>query len=166
MRVTITGSAGDVRAVEALAAGLRNAGHEAVVVGSAEAVGIEAIAAAASGSDAVVGVADAGPWAVSAAELVGAMGVLAGCDPLLPTRQFAPVVGGVRPPEKLYRRVGQAVETLGWLIVGRRVNRERRALGLARTGNPLHQLRILGSWSPVLVPTPDDWDARVTVTGE
>jgi len=74
MRVTIAGSAGDVRAVVALAVGLRDAGHEAVVVESAEAVGIEAIAAAASGSDAVVGLSNAGPWAVSAAELVGAGG--------------------------------------------------------------------------------------------
>jgi len=41
MRVTIAGSAGDVRAVEALAVGLRDVRHEAVVVESAEAVGIE-----------------------------------------------------------------------------------------------------------------------------
>ena len=166
MRVTIVGGAGDVRAVAALAAGLRHAGHEAVVVKSGDSVGIEAIAAASSGADAVVGVADAGPWAVSAAELVGAVGILAGLDPMLPAREFAPVVGGVRPPERLFRPAGQALDSLGWLSVGRRVNRERRALGLAGMANPLHELPILGAWSPVLVPTPDDWDARVTVTGE
>lgn len=166
MRVTIAGSARDVGAVDALAVGLRDAGHEAVVVSSAEASGIEAIAAAASGADAVVGVADAGPWAASAAEIVGAVGVLAGCDPLLPTRQFAPVVG-VRPPQKLYRQVGVLSDAVGWVRVGRRVNHARRALGLGRMGNPVHRLPVLGAWSTVLVPTPDDWDpGRVTVTGE
>jgi len=167
MRVVVAGSSGDVRAVEALAVGLRDAGHEAVVVESAEAVGIEAIAAAARGSDAVVGLSNAGPWAVSAAELVGAVGILAALDPMLPTREFAPVVGGVRPPEKLFRQVGELSDAVGWVRVGHRVNRARRALGLGRMGNPVHHLPSLGAWSPVLVPTPDDWDAgRLTVTGE
>jgi sterol 3beta-glucosyltransferase len=146
MRVVVAGSSGDVRAVEALAVGLRDAGHEAVVVESAEAVGIEAIAAAASGSDAVVGFSSAGPWAVSAAELVGAVGILAVLDPMLPTREFAPIVGGVRPPEKLFRQVGELSDAVGWVRVGHRVNRARRALGLGRMGNPVHHLPIL--WVP------------------
>ena len=169
MRVTIVGSAEDVRAVETLAIALRDAGHEAVLTGEQAPQGdcIESIAAAAGGSDAVVGLSAAGPWAVSAAELVGALGILGGPEPMLPTREFAPVMAGVRPPVKLYRRAGQAVAALGWLTVGGRVNRARRAVGLARMANPLHRLPILGAWSPALVPTPADWDpARVTVTGE
>ena len=169
MRVTIVASAGDVRAVEALSVGLSGAGHGVVVAGeeSSGGISIASIAAAASGSDAVVGLSTARPWAVSAAELVGAVGILGGLEPMLPTREFAPVVGGVRPPVKLYGPLGVASDAVGWVRVGRRVNRARRAVGLARMANPLHQLPILGAWSPVLVPTPADWDAgRVTVTGE
>jgi len=148
MRVTIVASAGDVRAVEALSVGLSGAGHGVVVAGeeSSGGISIASIAAAASGSDAVVGLSTASPWAVSAAELVGAVGILGGLEPMLPTREFAPVVGGVRPPVKLYGPLGVASDAVGWVRVGRRVNRARRAVGLARMANPLHQLPILGAW--------------------
>ena len=168
MRVTIVRSTEDVRAVNALGVGLATAGHDVVVVGETSPGGfsIDAIAAAAGGADVVLGVAGAGPWAASAAELVGSVGVVAALEPSLPTREFAPLVR-VRPPERLNRAVGSVVDTVGWVRAGRDLNRARRELGLGPMGNPFHELPMLGAWSPTLVPTPDDWDAaRITVTGE
>ncbi len=168
MRVTIVGSAGDLRAVNALGVALSAAGHEAVAVGEASPgrFGIESIVAAAGGSDVVVGLGSAGAWAVSAAELVGTVGVVAAVIPPLPSREFAPAVR-VQPPEKLNRPVGSVVAAMGWVRDGREVNRARRGLGLGPMANPFHELPVLGAWSPTLVPTPADWDAgRVTVTGE
>ena len=168
MRITIVRSARDVRAVNALGVGLAAAGHDVTVAGetSPGMFGIESIATTAAGADVVLGVASAAPWAASAAELVGAVGVVAALEPTLPTREFAPAVK-VRPPERLNRAVGAVVDTMGWVRAGRDLKRVRRELGLGPMGNPFHELPMLGAWSPTLVPAPVDWDpVRVTVTGE
>jgi UDP:flavonoid glycosyltransferase YjiC (YdhE family) len=168
MKLCVVGAPGDVRAVAAIGVGLASAGHEVVAASEAStgAYDLGMIAAAADGSDVVVGLGSAGPWAASVAELVRAVGVVAAVDPPLPSRELAPLVK-VRPPEKLYRPVGSVLGAWGWVRDGREVNRARRAVGLGPMGNPFHELPVLGAWSPTLVPTPADWDTeRVTVTGE
>lgn len=168
MKVAIVGAARDVRAVAALGVGLAAAGHEVVSAGevSPGQYDLASIAASAEGSDVVLGVGAAAASAVSAADQVGALGVVAAVEPPLPTREFAPPMR-VRPPEKLNRIVGSVVDVAGWVRERRQVNRARRSVGLKPMGNPFHDLRMLGAWSPTLVPTPADWDAaRVTVTGE
>ena len=169
MRVCVVGAARTARAVAALGVALSASGHEMVVAGESSpgAHGLEALATSASGSDIVVGLGRAGPWAVSAAELVGVLGVLAETEAAaLPTRDFAPATN-LRPPRRLNRPVASALDAKGWVRDGHEVNQARRAAGLGTMRNPRHELPVLGAWSPVLVPTPDDWDAdRVTVTGE
>lgn len=169
MRVCVVGAARTVRAVAALGVALSASGHELVVAGESSpgTYGLEALATSASGSDIVVGVGPAGPWAVSAAELVGVVGVLAETEAAaLPTRDFAPATT-VRPPRRLNRPVSSALDAVGWVRDGHGVNQARRAAGLGPMSNPWHELPVLGAWSPALVPTPADWDTdRVTVTGD
>jgi sterol 3beta-glucosyltransferase len=168
MRVCVVRGPSDVRAVNALGVRLAASGHEVVLAGESSpgVYGIEAIAAVAGGSDVVVGLGSAGPWAASAAERVGAAAVLAEIEPTLPTREFPPPLK-VRPPKKLTRPVSSVVDAMGWVRDGRAVNDARHASGLGRMGNPWHELPVLGAWSSTLVPTPADWDAgRVSVTGE
>lgn len=129
---------------------------------------VETIVGAAAGSDVVVGLPAASYHAVAAADQVGAVAVLAGLQPMLPTADFVPsVLGKPRVPARLNHAVGRFVDTAGWSMVGTRVNSVRRELGLAGLPNPYHSLPVLGAWSPTLLPTPADWDAsQVTVTGQ
>ena len=128
---------------------------------------IDEISAAAAGSDVVVGLPIVSVHAMAAAERVGAIGVLAGLQPLEPTHEFVPsVLGKPNLPAWLNRPVGRAVEIVGGRTLMRRVNRARRAAGEAPLANPYHRLPYLGAWSPALVPTPADWDAGSVVTGQ
>ncbi|MGV8850131.1 MAG: glycosyltransferase [Propionibacteriaceae bacterium] len=129
---------------------------------------LETIAAAATGSDVVVGLPAASYHAAAAADQVGAMGILAGLQPMLPTADFVPsVLGKPRVPARFNHAIGRFVDRLGWSQIGTRVNSARRDLGLASMTNPFDSLPILGAWSPTLVPAPADWDSsRVTVTGQ
>lgn len=128
---------------------------------------LEAITAASRGSDVVVGLPLTSVHAMSAAEQVGAVGILAGLQPMEPTRDFLPsALGHRRVPRALNRPAGRALDAVGAAVILRRVNAARRELGLARMSNPYHRLPFLGGWSPVLVPTPPDWDLDTTVTGQ
>ncbi len=128
---------------------------------------LDEIAAAAVGSDVVVGLPIASVHAMAAADPLGAIGVLAGLQPMEPTRSFVPTaMSAVRVPRRLNRPVGRAVEVLGGHAVLRRVNRARRAAGTGPMANPYHRLSYLGAWSPTLVPTPTDWDGSSEVTGQ
>lgn len=208
MRVTCVsfGAEGDLRPLLALSAGLKAAGHEAVVVAEesgavlAAAAGVEfvglvgdigdvlstgvrrarlrlrwpdrewleTIAGAAAGSDVVVGLAAASYHAAAAAEQVGALAILAGLQPTLPTAEFVPsVLGKPRLPARLNHAVGRFVDEVEWSVAGMRVNAGRRELGLPPLPNPYDASPVLGAWSPLLVPPPADWDAsQVTVTGQ
>ncbi|MFT4297283.1 MAG: glycosyltransferase [Micropruina sp.] len=127
---------------------------------------LETIAAAAAGSDVVVGMPVAGCHALAVAADIGARPVIAELQPLAPTRAFAPSgLGDVRVPRALNRMLGRVVDHAGWAMMARSVNRARRELGLPRTSNPTRGARRLGAWSPTLVPPPDDWPANVSVTG-
>ncbi len=129
---------------------------------------LETIARAAAGSDVVVGLPAASYHAVAAADQVGAVAVLAGLQPILPTAEFVPsVLGKPRLPARLNRGIGRFVDELEWSVAGSRVNGTRRELGLAPMPNPYDSVPFLGGWSSLLVPTPADWDAsQVTVTGQ
>jgi sterol 3beta-glucosyltransferase len=128
---------------------------------------IEEIAAAATGSDVVVGLPIISVHAAAAAEQVGAVGILAGLQPMEPTRAFVPsAVSALKAPAWLNRPIGRAVEVVGGRTILRRINRVRRAAGMGPFANPYHRLPYLGGWSPTLVPTPDDWDAGSVVTGQ
>jgi UDP:flavonoid glycosyltransferase YjiC (YdhE family) len=128
---------------------------------------IDEIAAAAAGSDVVVGLPIVSVHAMAAADRVGALGVLAGLQPMEPTHDFVPsVLGKPSLPAWLNRPVGRAVEVVGGRSLMLRVNRVRRAAGEAPFANPYHRLSYLGAWSPTLVPTPADWDAGSVVTGQ
>ena len=127
---------------------------------------VDEIAAAATGSDVLVGLPIVSVHAMAAAERVGALGVLAGLQPMEPTRDFMPsAMSAIRVPAPLRRPAGRAVEVVGGRAVLRRVNRVRPA-GTAPMPNPYHRLPYLGAWSPTLVPTPADWDAGSEVTGQ
>lgn len=129
---------------------------------------LDIIVRGATGSEVVVGLPAISYHAASAAQQVGAVGILAGLQPLQPTRDFLPSATGVlRSPQWLNRPMGHLLDGIGWARIGTGVNRVRRELGLARMGNPFHEMPILGAWSPALVPTPSDWDtSQVTVTGD
>lgn len=120
---------------------------------------------AAAGSDLVIGLPPISYAAAAAADQVGAVGVLAGLQPLLPTRAFPPsALGAPRMPHWLNRPVGQLIDAVAWAGLSRGLNRARS--GLPPSSNPYHSLPYLGGWSPALVPTPEDWDSsRVMVTG-
>ncbi|HET7725561.1 MAG TPA: glycosyltransferase [Propionibacteriaceae bacterium] len=127
---------------------------------------VDEIAAAATGCDVLVGLPIVSVHAMAAAEHVGAAGILAGLQPMEPTRDFVPTAfSAVRVPSWLNRPVGRALEVVGGRAVLRRVNRVRDA-GTAPLRNPYHRLPYLGAWSPTLVPTPADWDAGSEVTGQ
>jgi len=127
---------------------------------------LETIAAAAGGSDVVVGMPTAGYHALAVAADIGAHPVIAELQPLAPTRAFAPSgLGEVRVPRVLNRALGHIVDVAGWASIARDVNRARRGLDRPRTGNPTRGVRRLGAWSPTLVPRPDDWPASASVTG-
>ena len=127
---------------------------------------LEAIAAAATGSDVVVGMPTAGYHALSVAADIGARPVIAELQPLAPTREFAPSgLGDMRVPQFLNRALGHLVDFAGWATIARAVNRARRELDRPRIGNPTHAVRRLGAWSPTLVPRPDDWPHTASVTG-
>jgi sterol 3beta-glucosyltransferase len=129
---------------------------------------LETIVRAATGSDVVVGLPAATYHAVAAADQVGAVAILAGLQPMLPTADFVPsVLGKPHLPTRFNHAVGRLVDTVGWSMVGTKVNSVRRELGLAGLPNPFDSVPILGAWSPSLVPMPADWDAsQVTVTGQ
>lgn len=129
---------------------------------------LETIVSAATGSDVVVGLPAASYHAAAAADQVGAVGVLAGLQPMLPTAEFVPsVLGKPRVPARFNHAIGRFVDRLGWSQIGTKVNSVRRDLGLSPLTNPFESLPILGAWSPVLVPTPADWESsRITVTGQ
>lgn len=129
---------------------------------------LETIVSAAKGSQVVVGLPAAGYHAAAAADQVGAVGVLASLQPMLPTRDFEPAaLTRSWLPERLRLPLGRVADQMGWTVTGARVNAARGDLGLRSLPNPYHALPILGAWSPTLVPTPSDWDTRrVTVTGE
>jgi sterol 3beta-glucosyltransferase len=128
---------------------------------------IDEITAAAAGSDVVVGLPIVSVHAIAAADRVGAVGVLAGLQPMEPTHDFVPsVLGSPNVPTWLNRPVGRAVEVVGGRSLMWRVNRARRAAGEPALANPYHRLPYLGAWSPTLVTTPDDWDAGSLVTGQ
>lgn len=128
---------------------------------------IDEISAAATGSDVVVGLPVVSVHAMAAADRVGAVGVLAGLQPMEPTRDFVPAaLGAPHVPARLNRPIGRAVDVLGGRYIMRRVNRVRRAAGEARLAFPYYRLPFLGAWSPTLVPTPGDWDPKTSVTGQ
>lgn len=129
---------------------------------------LETICGAATGSDVVVGLPAASYHAAAAAEQVGALAVLAGVQPILPTAEFVPsVLGKPWLPARLNRTVGRFVDEVEWSVAGARVNAARRELGRPAMRNPYDTVAILGAWSPTLVAPPDDWDAsRVMVTGQ
>lgn len=127
---------------------------------------LETIAAAASGSDVVLGMPVAGYHALTVAADIGARPVIAELQPLAPTRGFAPSgLGDVRVPRVLNRTLGRVVDMAGWATIASSVNRARGELGQPRIGNPTRGVTRLGAWSPTLVPRPDDWPATVSVTG-
>jgi UDP:flavonoid glycosyltransferase YjiC (YdhE family) len=127
---------------------------------------LETIAAAAAGSDAVVGMPTAGYHALAVAADLGAVPVIAELQPLAPTREFAPSgLGDLGVPRILNRALGQIVDVAGWATISGEVNRARRELGRPRTGNPTRGVRRLGAWSPTLVPRPADWPSEASVTG-
>jgi len=104
---------------------------------------------------------------MAAADRVGAVGILAGLQPMEPTRDFVPsALGAPHVPAWLNRPIGRAVAGVGGHVVMRRVNRVRSAAGDSRLAFPYHRLPFLGAWSPTLVPTPGDWDAGTSVTGQ
>ena len=128
---------------------------------------IDEISAAAAGSDVVVGLPVVSVHAMAAADRVGAVGILAGLQPMEPTRDFVPsALGAPHVPAWLNRPIGRAVAGVGGHVVMRRVNRVRSAAGESRLAFPYHRLPFLGAWSPTLVPTPGDWDAGTSVTGQ
>ncbi|MCA0294112.1 MAG: glycosyltransferase [Actinobacteria bacterium] len=127
---------------------------------------LEILAAAAVGSDVVVGMPTAGYHALTVAADIGALPVIAELQPLAPTRDFAPSgLGDLRLPRFLNRTLGHIVDFAGWATIARAVNRARHELGRPRTGNPTRGVRRLGAWSPTLVPRPADWPPTATVTG-
>ncbi|MBK8445555.1 MAG: glycosyltransferase family 1 protein [Micropruina sp.] len=127
---------------------------------------LETIADAAAGSDVVVGMPTAGYHALAVAADIGARPVIAELQPLAPTGDFAPSgLGDVRAPGFLNRTLGHIVDFAGWATIARAVNRARGELGRPRIGNPTRDVRRLGAWSPTLVPRPDDWPSRASVTG-
>jgi sterol 3beta-glucosyltransferase len=129
---------------------------------------LETIVRAATGSDVVVGLPAASYHAIAAADQVGALGILAGLQPMLPTADFVPsVLGKPRVPARLNHPLGRFVDFAGWSMVGTKVNSVRREQGLTGLPNPFDSAPVLGAWSPTLVRTPADWDAsQVTVTGQ
>jgi sterol 3beta-glucosyltransferase len=128
---------------------------------------VDEIAAAALGADVVVGLPIVSVHAMAAAERVGAAGILAGLQPLEPTRSFVPsALSGLPVPRRLNRPVGRLFEVVGGRAVLRRVNIVQVANGSAPMANPYRRLPYLGAWSPTLVPTPSDWDAGSEVTGQ
>jgi UDP:flavonoid glycosyltransferase YjiC (YdhE family) len=129
---------------------------------------LEKIAGAAAGSAVVVGLPAASYHAAAAAEQVGALALLAGLQPTMPTAEFVPsVLGKPRLPARFNHAVGRFVDEVEWSVAGVRVNSARRELGLRPMPNPYDASPVLGAWSPTLVPTPADWDAsQVTVTGQ
>lgn len=127
---------------------------------------LETIAAAAAGSDVVVGMPTAGYHAVAVAADIGACPVVAELQPLAPTRDFAPSgLGDLHLPGFANRTLGHIVDFAGWATIARAVNRARSELDRSRTGNPTRGVRRLGAWSPTLVPRPDDWPSTASVTG-
>jgi UDP:flavonoid glycosyltransferase YjiC (YdhE family) len=127
---------------------------------------LETIAAAAAGSDVMVGMPTAGYHALAVAADIGAHPVIAELQPLAPTREFAPSgLGEMRIPPILNRTLGHIVDFAGWATIARDVNRARHELGRPRIGNPTRGVERLGAWSPTLVPRPDDWPSRASVTG-
>jgi UDP:flavonoid glycosyltransferase YjiC (YdhE family) len=127
---------------------------------------LETIAEAAAGSQVVVGMPTAGYHALTVASDIGARAVIAELQPLAPTRDFAPSgLGGMRVPRFLNRALGHVVDVAGWATIARAVNHARHELGRPRIGNPTRGVRRLGAWSPTLVPKPDDWPSRASVTG-
>jgi sterol 3beta-glucosyltransferase len=128
---------------------------------------IDEISAAAAGSDVVVGLPVVSVHAMAAADRVGAVGILAGLQPMEPTRDFVPsALGAPHVPAWLNRPVGRAVDVVGGQLIMRRVNRVRSAAGESPLAYPYYRLPFLGAWSPTLVATPDDWDAGTSVTGQ
>ena len=127
---------------------------------------LETIAAAASGSDVVVGMPTAGYHALAVAADIGARPVIAELQPLAPTREFSPSgLGDVQVPQFLNRTLGHIVDYAGWAMIARAVNRARRQLNRPRIGNPTRGVQRLGAWSPTLVPSPRDWPSNVSITG-
>ena len=128
---------------------------------------IDEISAAAAGSDVVVGLPVVSVHAMAAADRVGAVGILAGLQPMEPTRDFVPsALGAPHVPAWLNRPIGRAVDIVGGQVIMRRVNRVRRAAGESPLAYPYYRLPFLGAWSRTLVPTPGDWDAGTSVTGQ
>jgi UDP:flavonoid glycosyltransferase YjiC (YdhE family) len=129
---------------------------------------LETIVRAATGSNVVVGLPAASYHAAAASDQVGALTILGGLQPMLPTHDFVPSVLGKPPvPRRFNCAVGRVVDEVEWSVAGSRVNSARRELGLPGVSNPYDTAPLLGAWSPALVPTPADWDAsQVTVTGQ
>ena len=127
---------------------------------------VDEIASAADGCDVVVGLPIVSVHAMAAAERIGAMGILAGLQPMEPTRDFLPTAfSAVRVPARLNRPLGRVIEVVGGRAVLRRVTRVL-APGQPPFRNPYRRLPYLGAWSPALVPTPADWGSGSEVTGQ
>jgi UDP:flavonoid glycosyltransferase YjiC (YdhE family) len=128
---------------------------------------LETMADAAAGADVVLGMPLAGFHAGSAALAAGAKRIFAVLQPLEPTRDFPPIVLGLlTAPRWLNRPLGRLVQSSGWLVAGRSLNRARRDLGQPRISDPIQGQPMLCAWSPTLLAAPTDWPAgRFTVTG-
>lgn len=129
---------------------------------------LRTIMEAARGADVMVAMPIVASFALSAAWSLGIPAVVGYLQPLSPTKAYPPAgLGFRRTPAIVNKPLGHLVRIGGWGIIGRRINRVRRAMGEPKIGNLAKRTRELCAWSPTLVPQPPDWDpSQTTVTGQ
>lgn len=128
---------------------------------------IDQIDAAVRHADVVVGASLAGPQALAVADLRGVPSLAVGYHPYIRTQEFAhPLSGMTRTAPWMNRPIGTTVSIMMWTAYEVSFNRGRRSLDGMRLRQPPEDHPGLGAWSPTLVPTPTDWPAGVTVTGD
>lgn len=196
MRIVVVtfGDEGHTRPLVALAGGLLSAGHDVSLVGGSNAAPLAAgagvafealggeevrnraartlawhrrITEVALDADAIIGASEPAWVAVSVADSLHAVPMIAAQSPVEPSRELPhPLSPRFDLPGPLVRHTGRLAAGAQWRSARDPLMDARARLGLPTFPRPWADVTFLLGYSPTLVPRPGDWDDLQVVTGD